>query len=336
MLIELKFLDELRGGKNLLAFSAGVDSTALYFLLKFYDISFDIAIVDYDIRKQSKLEVSRAKSLAFYDNKKCFVYESNAISSNFEHRAREIRYLFFQSIILEHDYTNLILAHQLNDSLEWFLMQFSKGTSVPNMIILPKTQRNIQNKTYNILRPLLSVDRESLKGFLEDRDIFYFYDFSNNDFKFKRNYFRDNFTNRFLQEFQNGIKFSLELLQESTLTLEDMGGFYLFLSSNSDLELIDKASKNLQYLLSKNQKKELKEYLVLESFSVVFGDKIVVEKSNGFLYVFLKVANIVLDKKDKELFRKKKIPNRFRKFAVKNKLDIAMLCDKMTQIQNGR
>ncbi|MDA3967041.1 MULTISPECIES: tRNA lysidine(34) synthetase TilS [Helicobacter] len=323
-MIELKFLDELRDGKNLLAFSAGVDSTALYFLLKLYDISFDIAIVDYDIRKQSKLEVSRAKSLAFYDNKKCFVYESSAISSNFEHRAREIRYLFFQSIILEHDYTNLILAHQLNDSLEWFLMQFSKGTSVSNMIIMPKTQRKIQNKTYSILRPLLSVDRESLKGFLEDRDIFYFYDFSNNDFKFKRNYFRSKFSNIFLKEFKDGIKFSLSLLQENNMKIyneidvyDDVREYYIFSSCDLDFLYIDKFSKCLHYVLSKKQKIELNKYIYLDHFSLVFGDKIVVEKFHNRIYVFRQVSKkVVFTKQQKEYFRKNRIPIKFRKFLA--------------------
>ena len=57
MRLPLEFLDELKNAKNLLAFSSGTDSTALYFLLKEYEISFDIAIVDYGTRKQSKLEV---------------------------------------------------------------------------------------------------------------------------------------------------------------------------------------------------------------------------------------------------------------------------------------
>jgi len=47
----------IKTNKNLLAFSAGVDSSALFFILKQNNIDFDIAIVDYNLRAQSKDEV---------------------------------------------------------------------------------------------------------------------------------------------------------------------------------------------------------------------------------------------------------------------------------------
>ena len=63
----------LKNKKNLLAFSAGIDSTALFFILLKQNIPFDIAIIDYNKRAQSKLEVAFAKALADKYNKKCFV-----------------------------------------------------------------------------------------------------------------------------------------------------------------------------------------------------------------------------------------------------------------------
>ena len=54
----------IQNQKNLLAFSAGVDSSALFFLLLEQNIPFDIAIVNYNLRVQSKDEVFYAKNLA--------------------------------------------------------------------------------------------------------------------------------------------------------------------------------------------------------------------------------------------------------------------------------
>ena len=54
----------IKNQKNLLAFSAGIDSSALFFLLLEQNIPFDIAIVNYNQREQSKEEVSYAKELA--------------------------------------------------------------------------------------------------------------------------------------------------------------------------------------------------------------------------------------------------------------------------------
>jgi len=47
--------------KNLLAFSGGVDSSALFFILLEKKIPFDIAIVNYHKREQSKKEVEYGK-----------------------------------------------------------------------------------------------------------------------------------------------------------------------------------------------------------------------------------------------------------------------------------
>ena len=52
-------LSYLKGKKNLLAFSAGVDSSALFFLLLEHDIKFDIALVNYGTRETSDKEEMR-------------------------------------------------------------------------------------------------------------------------------------------------------------------------------------------------------------------------------------------------------------------------------------
>ena len=65
----------IKESKNLLAFSAGVDSSALFFLLLKQNISFDIVIINYNVRVQSKDEVNYAKELALKYNKQIFIKE---------------------------------------------------------------------------------------------------------------------------------------------------------------------------------------------------------------------------------------------------------------------
>ena len=75
----------IKESKNLLAFSAGVDSTALFFLLLEQNIPFDIAIVNYNVRVQSKEELAYAKELATKYNKQIFIKEVTLENlSNFE------------------------------------------------------------------------------------------------------------------------------------------------------------------------------------------------------------------------------------------------------------
>ena len=66
----------IRNQKNLLAFSAGVDSSALFFLLLENNIPFDIAIVNYNLRAQSKEEISYAKELSHTYKKEIFICPS--------------------------------------------------------------------------------------------------------------------------------------------------------------------------------------------------------------------------------------------------------------------
>lgn len=319
---KLEFLEELKDTKNLLAFSGGLDSTALYFLLKSYGITFDVAIVDYGIRQQSHLEISRAKTLCFWDNKQCYTLKAPKINKNFEASARVIRYDFFTSLVSQNSYQNLILAHQLNDNLEWFLMQFCKGTSIENMQIPPKSLFWKQNqKTCYILRPMIFLPRITLQMYLQTHKIFYFEDSSNADTTYKRNYFRKYFANPLIQNFQTGIQFSLELLakEHSKTNLEDLGGFFVFKHSALSLYYIDKASKKLGYCLSKTQKQQCQTHLTKQEFSIVLGGKIALEKSQNQICIF-PYTHYKLTKTQKETFRKNKIPKKFRFFLAKKGL----------------
>ena len=207
----------VKNQRNLLAFSAGVDSTALFFLLLEQNISFDIAIVDYNLRVQSKEEISYAKELSLKYNKTIFLKNVTLENtSNFEKTARDVRYKFFEEIILENSYENLITAHQLNDKLEWFFMQLSKGAGLVELIGFNEFE---QKENYKIYKPLLNITKDELENYLNENNHKYFIDKSNFDEKYKRNYFRHNFSNKFLEEFSKGVKKSYEYLQNDLNSL---------------------------------------------------------------------------------------------------------------------
>ncbi len=339
--IGLEFLEELKKGRNLLAFSGGVDSSALYFLLQSYGISFDIAIVDYGIRKQSSLEVSYAQNLCFRDNKQCFVKYAPKIQGNFESYAREFRYDFFETLVIRFGYNNLILAHQLNDALEWFLMQFCKGTSVQKMQMPSKYQKNyIKNihqgkleATYWILRPFWQTSRAQIFDYLQNNQIFYFEDFSNHDMRLRRNYFRIKFANTLLEEFHNGIAFSLKLLQEESQRENEkikdevfeiplLGKFCVLelKTLQNGLEAIDFVCKICGVLLSRAQKLELNELLEVERFSRVFKHQITIEKVKDQLFIFPHQCKRVIPKVVREKYRMLGIPQKFRFFLFQARI----------------
>lgn len=316
MSISNKCSSILKKNKNLLALSCGVDSTALFFILVELKIDFDIAIVDYNLREESKEEVNYAKELAKKYSKEIFIKDAKLSDSNFEKEARDIRYSFFEQIIKEHNYKNLLTAHQLNDKLEWFLMQFTKGAGLVELMGFNEIEKR---ENYTLIRPLIEFSKEELKEYLESKNIKYFIDKSNFDTKYRRNYFRHNFSENLLSEFSNGIKKSFEYLEIDSKIfkpqiLKQIESFYLLKDlkdDNLNIRAIDKIVKKLGTLLSKAQKDE-----ILRTKDCVISGKITISFANDKIYIapYLKTA---LPKEFKEKCRIEKIPPKVRCYLFK-------------------
>jgi tRNA(Ile)-lysidine synthase len=302
-------LNALESGKNLLAFSGGVDSSALFFLLLGHKIEFDIAIVDYNIRKESILEVAYAKELATKHNKKIFTKIAPQFANDFEKNARDFRYAFFDEIILEFGYANLITAHQLNDKLEWLLMRLCKGGGINELAGMSEIANR---KNYKIVRPLLNVTKNELEEYLKTNNYKYFVDSSNLDTKYERNYFRQNFSDTLLQNYSSGIKKTFAILENERTEYKYTShkGVYVFLNG------IDKIFKENGYLLSGEQRKILE-----QKKPCVIAGKFAVDFSNDGIGYFAPYENIKMDKKFKEECRILNIPPKIRGFLAKNGIE---------------
>ncbi len=313
----------LKDKKNLLAFSAGVDSTALFFLLKELNIEFDIAIVDYKMREQSKDEVSHAKELAKKYNRICYSYEADKIDKNFEAKAREIRYTFFENLIDKYNYDNLLTAHHLGDRFEWMLMQFCRGAGCAEIAGMKEIQ---EKQNYTLIRPLLHLDKSELLKYLKENEIKYFEDNTNLDEKYTRNKFRQNHTNPLLKEYLNGIKKSFEYLDEDLKTLikdievTKIKEFAYFSSTNdarNDIYTIDKYLKSNSHMLSAHERELLK-----NRTTVVIGRKFLVTWHNEMIFIApFTCENINMPKEFKEKMRKLKIEPKLRSYFFTN-LDV--------------
>jgi len=319
-MLEDSSLNLLRGKKNLLAFSGGVDSSALFFLLLDEAIEFDIAIVNYKQREQSELEVCYAKELASKHKLVCHTFESPNIESNFEAKAREIRYNFFESLIKKHSYENLLTAHHLGDRFEWMLMQFCRGAGCAEMAGMQRVQKR---DGYTLIRPLLHLDKRELYSYLKENNIKYFEDATNRDKDIKRNSFRHGHTNVLLDKYLNGIKKSFEYLDADRQTLipevkiehiKELTYFKSTKNSRSDIFIIDKILKTKSYLLSFSERE-----LLCEHNSLVVGRELLVSFSKEFVFILPYLdANIPMNKEFKEECRILKIEPKMRPYLYKN------------------
>lgn len=313
-------LERLRSKKNLLAFSAGVDSTALFFILLQNKINFDIAIVNYNTREQSHEEVAYAKELASNNSLICHLFNANKINKNFEAEAREVRYDFFEEVINEHSYENLITAHHLGDRFEWMLMQFCKGAGCAELVGM---QEETKRENYILVRPILHLDKRELLSFLNTNSIKYFEDETNFDEDIKRNSFRHNHTTPLLKKYLSGIKKSFEYLDEDRATLiqeaelKTVGDFTYFISSGkarSDIFTIDKYLKSLFFMLSANERELLKREKTL-----VVGRKFVVNQEHGFVFISPFIKTEKFTKEFKEKMRLLKVAPKLRGYLSQDK-----------------
>lgn len=295
---------------NLLAFSAGIDSTALFFWLIEKNIDFDIAIVNYHTRETSDKEVEYAKELAKKYNKKIYIKDCYLEKFN-EKKARECRYKFFEEIIKKYNYTTLITAHQLNDRFEWFLMQLSKGAGLKELISMPKIEKR---EFFTIYRPFYNKSKKEILEFLHKRNIKYFIDESNFDKKYKRNFIRNEFSDKFIELFEDGIKRSFEYLEEDLNLLfqkdwikEEKLYYFNKSSSKIDIKKVDLILKELGIIMSKKQRDEV----INTNFSCVIQGKVAIDSNDKQIFIapYIKVK---LSKKEKELFRKLRIPPKIR------------------------
>jgi tRNA(Ile)-lysidine synthase len=313
---------ELEGKKNLLAFSGGVDSTALFFLLLKHGIKFDIAIVNYNTREQSKEEVSYAKELSLKYNLECFILDAQTIEKNFEAKAREIRYTFFQKLIKQHSYDNLLTAHHLSDRFEWMLMQFCKGAGCVELAGMQRVQKR---EFYTLIRPLLHLDKTELYEYLYENKIKFFEDESNKDTQIKRNDFRHNYARPLLDKYLNGIKQSFKYLDADReafvidvefFTLKEFTYFEKTSNTRADIYNIDTALKSIyKYMLSANEKEQLKRCKTL-----VVGRKFVINKDRYiFIAPYIKNTDEAMDVEFKEMCRVLEIEPKLRPFLYQNR-----------------
>lgn len=320
----------LKSQKNLLAFSAGIDSSALFFLLLENDIDFDIAIVNYGMRTQSDDEQKYAETLAQKFDLICYTRNAPRFENNFEKSARDFRYEFFEDLIDKYEYKNLLTAHQLNDQMEWLLMRFTKGAGVSELLGL---QEMSHRPTHNLVRPLLKYTKDELLAYLHLYNHKYFVDETNISPKYERNRFRKDFSDLLIDQYADGIRRSFDYLRYDKEQLElgfemvyhqkELHIIKLHLAS-SRAKATDLTLKKLGYLLSSAQREQ-----ITKEDSLVIGGKWSIEVQNEYLYISSYVQ-ISMPKKFKERCRSRKIPNKIRAYCFCADIDL----DKLSTFTN--
>lgn len=245
---------QLKDKKLLLAVSGGLDSMVLMFL--FQQLNYDIAIAhcNFQLRgKESdedelfvKVKSKKLKVKSYFIQFDTENY-SNANKLSIQLAARKLRYDWFYQILEEEKYDYLLTAHHLDDQLETFLINLSRGTGIEGLTGIPA----INDK---IIRPLLPFSREEILAFAEENSISWREDSSNTSTKYLRNKIRHevipilkSLNPNFLPTFEN----TLEHLNQANVLVED--------AAKMQFALVVQKSKN-QYIFDIPKVLELSNY----------------------------------------------------------------------------
>ena len=317
--------EKLNSGANLLAFSHGIDSTALFYILDEAGIKFDLAMVDYNVREQSKNEIKSAKELADKFGKKIYTKSVFLDNSNFEKNAREARYEFFGEICQKFGYENLVLAHQFDDRFEWFLMQLSKGAGLKELFGMSELEKR---KHFWLVRPLLNLRKKELQNYLGERNLHYFIDDTNLKGELKRSFMRLNFSEPFLDRYFSGVQKSFEFLEADRQILmpnitKISDEIFIIKNDSNVIRGVDVVTKELNVLLSKAQKDELDKNLNKKT-SVVLSGKIAIGYAGENILV-TPFCKAVMPKIFKEKARILKIPAINRGYLFATNFDLSKI-----------
>jgi len=178
--------------KILLAVSGGKDSVLMAQLFKLCNYNFSIAHCNFNLRAdEAQRDESFVKLLAttldvpFYIthfDTKAYASE-NQISTQMA--ARDLRYQWFEKVRVEGNYDYVAVAHHQNDSIETLLLNLTRGTGISGMHgILPKRDK--------LIRPLLFLSRLQIDQLIDENDINFVEDSSNESSKYARNKIRLN------------------------------------------------------------------------------------------------------------------------------------------------
>ncbi|KGO83632.1 potassium ABC transporter ATPase [Flavobacterium beibuense F44-8] len=217
----------LAGKKLLLATSGGIDSMVLIDLFNQLDYTIAMAHCNFGLRgNESDGDEKFIKDYAQKNNIELFVthFDTNKYAEEFklsiQIAARRLRYNWFYELIEQNDFDYLLTAHHLDDSIETFLINLTRGTGLDGLTGIPQ-----QND--KIVRPLLPFSRNEIEQYTKENNITWREDSSNASDKYLRNKLRHDvvpvlksLNPSFLESFQdtlNHLKQSQSLADDAAI-----------------------------------------------------------------------------------------------------------------------
>ena len=177
----------------LVAVSGGVDSLALAYLSKCYQIknknkNFHYIHVDHKLRDTSSKEAQTIKKMLkkFEIECKIITWKKKKNSKKTQSDSRDFRLKVFESFCKAKKTNTILLGHHFDDFQENFFIRLLRGSGLKGLVSF-YNYKNLQRKNMlNIVRPLLDFSKEDLHYVTKNTFNFYIDDPSNRNLEYLR------------------------------------------------------------------------------------------------------------------------------------------------------
>ena len=214
----------LKNEKLLVACSGGLDSVVLTHLLvkSGYDVTlahcnFSLRGNESDTDSQFVIKLSKKLELPVFTE----IFETEQFADehglSIQMAARSLRYQWFEELSGQLKIKYILTAHHLDDDLETFLINFSRGTGLKGLTGIPKINQKI-------IRPLLEFSRNEIMVFAERQNLNWREDSSNFSNKYLRNALRLDVIPKWKEttpDLLQSFKTTREHLKNSELLIDD-------------------------------------------------------------------------------------------------------------------
>ena len=206
------------GDKIVIGVSGGPDSICLLNLLSDIkkELNFEIFVahVNHMIRAEADSETEYVKEFCKKIGVECFIKRidvekiAKEEKKGTEEKGREIRYIFFEEVLLKTNSNKIATAHNNNDKVETIIMNILRGSSLNGLKGIEPIREN------KFIRPLIDIDREEIEEYCNINNLKPKYDKSNEENIYTRNKIRNTVIPYVNKEFNPNINKTINRLSE--------------------------------------------------------------------------------------------------------------------------
>ncbi len=206
------------------ACSGGVDSVVLVHLMHTYHGNLILAHMNYGLRSgesdQDEAFVTALGAELGYEvvvERVAPEMVKNQPRVSLQMKARELRYAFFEHVMLTRKAQGVLTAHHADDNLETFLINFSRGTGLKGLT-------GIKAHGSGLFRPLLPFKREEILAYAQSKAYAWREDRSNQSDDYQRNIVRHHISpgfNKLERSWDKSLAQTQNYLNQAQTLLED-------------------------------------------------------------------------------------------------------------------